>query len=356
MKTIQLGKKAIHNFSKPYVIAEIGANHNGDMDLARVMIKSAVDCGADAVKFQSWNSTSLIAKEEYDRNQSYDDGDGGKKHFGSLKEMVEKYYLRPEQHYELKAYCDALGVDFVSTPFSESEADLLQDCGVPFFKVASMDINNFPLLRHLASKGKPIILSTGMARLGEIDKAVELLSGLGVEDIALLHCISIYPPKDEDIHLNNITMLQQAFGLPIGFSDHSIGFSIPLASVALGACIIEKHFTTDKNLPGWDHEISADPNEMRIICQESPKIVAALGHHHRTVSAAEEAKKAKFRRSVVVKHDLPKGHILREEDLTSKRPGTGIPPDQLHMLIGHALQVDKKGDTLMKWEDLRKEK
>lgn len=351
MKKIQLGKKTVHNFSKPYVIAEIGANHNGDMELARTMIKSAVDCGADAVKFQSWNSTSLIAKEEYDRNQSYDDSP--KKHFGSLKEMVEKYYLRPEQHHELKAYCDELGVDFVSTPFSEEEVDLLQDCGVPFYKVASMDINNFQLLRYLAEKGKPVVLSTGMARLWEIDKAVDLLSGLGVQDIALLHCISIYPPKDEDIHLNNITMLQQAFGLPVGFSDHSIGFSIPLASVALGACIIEKHFTTDKDLPGWDHEISADPNELTIICRESRKIVASLGNFHRTVSPAEEAKKTKFRRSVVVKYDLAKGHILREEDLTSKRPGTGIPPDQLHMLVGQALQVDKEADTLMKWEDLR---
>jgi N-acetylneuraminate synthase len=353
MKTIQLGKKTVHNFSNPYVIAEIGANHNGNMELARTMIKSAVECGADAVKFQSWNSTSLIAREEYDRNQSYDDGDGGKKHFGSLKEMVEKYYLRPEQHFELKAFCDTLSVDFISTPFSESEVDLLHDCKVPFFKVASMDINNYPLLRYLATKDKPIILSTGMARLGEIDKAVELLNSLGIDDIALLHCISIYPPKDQDIHLNNISMLQKAFGLPIGFSDHSIGFSIPLASVALGACIIEKHFTTDKNLPGWDHEISADPTEMRVICHESPKILASLGNYHRIVSATEKAKKAKFRRSVVVKHNLHKGHILCEEDLTSKRPGTGIPPDQLHMLLGRTLRVDKEADTLMKWEDLK---
>lgn len=352
MNKVQLTPdREVHNFSVPYIIAEIGANHNGDMELARTMIKSAVDCGADAVKFQSWNSTSLIAKEEYDRNQSYDDSP--KKHFGSLKEMVEKYYLRPEQHHELKAYCDELGVDFVSTPFSEEEVDLLQDCGVPFYKVASMDINNFQLLRYLAEKEKPVVLSTGMARLWEIDKAVDLLSGLGVQDIALLHCISIYPPKDEDIHLNNITMLQQAFGLPVGFSDHSIGFSIPLASVALGACIIEKHFTTDKDLPGWDHEISADPNELTIICRESRKIVASLGNFHRTVSPAEEAKKTKFRRSVAVKHDLPKGHVLQEEDLTSKRPGTGIPPDQLHMLVGQALQVDKEADTLMKWEDVK---
>lgn len=353
MKKITLGKKEVYNFSAPYIIAEIGANHNGEMDLAKEMIKSVVDCGADAVKFQSWDNTSLIAKEEYDRNQSYDDGDGGKKHFGSLKEMVDKYYLRPEQHHELKAYCDDLGVDFCSTPFSAVEVDLLEGCNVPFYKVASMDINNSQLLNYLAQKGKPIVLSTGMARLGEIDRAVELLTQKGVHDIALLHCISIYPPAHEDIHLNNITMLQRAFDLPIGFSDHSIGFSIPLASVALGACIIEKHFTTDKELPGWDHKISADPAELKVICEQSPIIAASLGNYQRTVSAAEEAKKVKFRRSIVVKHDLPAGHILTEGDLTSKRPGTGIAPDQMHMLIGHPLKVKKEGDTLMKWEDLK---
>src|SRR5690606_11440595 len=146
-----------------------------------------------------------------------------------------------------------------------------------FYKVASMDINNVQLLNKMAEGGKPIILSTGMATLGEVDAAVELLTKRGVEDISLLHCISIYPPAYEDINLRNITMLQQAFNLPVGFSDHTIGFSIPLASVALGACIIEKHFTTDKGLPGWDHEISADPFEMKIICEESANIAASLG-------------------------------------------------------------------------------
>lgn len=350
MKKIVLGNKTVHNFSAPYIIAEIGANHNGDMVLAKEMIKSAADCGADAVKFQSWDNSSLIAKEEYDRNQSYDDGDGGKKHFGSLKDMVDKYYLRPEQHYELKAYSNELGVDFCSTPFSEKEVDLLESCEVPFYKVASMDINNVQLLNYLADKNKPIILSTGMARLWEIDKAVELLSLKGVKDISLLHCISIYPPAHEDIHLNNITMLQQAFDLPIGFSDHSIGFSIPLASVALGACIIEKHFTTDKDLPGWDHMISADPAELKVICEQSSIIAASLGNYHRTVSAAEEAKKAKFRRSIVVKHDLPAGHVLSDADLTSKRPGIGMSPDLISVLVGRSLNKAVSQDTLLNWD------
>jgi sialic acid synthase SpsE len=349
MKKIKLGNQEVHNFSRPYIIAEIGANHNGDMNLAKELIDSAVACGVNAVKFQSWTPKSIIAKEEFDRNQKYDDSP--KKHFGSLKEMVEKYYLREEQHYELRDYCLDKDVDFCSSPFSETEADLLEKCNVPFYKVASMDINNFSLLTHLAEKGKPVILSTGMARLSEIDKAVELLTKKNCNDIALLHCISIYPPLYEDIHLNNITMLQQAFGLPIGFSDHTIGFSIPLASVALGSCIIEKHFTTDKNLPGWDHEISADPYEMKIICVESEKISRSMGSFSRIVSEAEEQKKFKFRRSIVVTRDLSAGHVLTPADLTSKRPGTGISPDLMEHLIGKKLTADVSADTLLKWDN-----
>lgn len=351
MSSFKIGNKVIDNFLKPYIIAEIGANHNGSMDLAKKMIDSAVDCGADAVKFQSWTPNNLIAKEEYDRNQKYDDS--ATKHFGSLKEMVETYYLREEQHYELKAYCETKKVDFCSTPFSNYEVDLLEKCKVPFFKVASMDINNFPLLNYLADRGKPVILSTGMATLSEVDRALELLTKRGCKEMSLLHCISIYPPAYEDINLNNITMMQKTFGLPIGFSDHTIGFSIPLASVALGACIIEKHFTTDKNLPGWDHDISADPYEMKVICQESANIARSMGTFVKVVSKAEQDKKLKFRRSVVVLKDLKAGHILKAEDLTSKRPGTGISPDIIDQLIGRELKMDIGEDMLVKWEYIK---
>lgn len=351
MKEIKFGNKVIKDFTKPYIIAEIGANHNGDMDLAKKMIKTAHTNGADAVKFQSWSPTSLIAKEEYDRNQSYNDGDGGKKHFGSLKEMVEKYYLREEQHFELKSYCDNLGVTFASTPFSSYEVDLLEKCEIPFFKIASMDINNFQLLRVVSEKKKPVILSTGMSTMGEIDAAVNFLIKNNISEIALLHCISIYPPKYEDINLNNIPMLRQAFGLPIGFSDHTIGTSIPLASIALGACIIEKHFTTDKELPGWDHLISANPVELKIIREEGDNIVKSMGSFVRVVSDDEQGKKDKFRRSVVITKNLPSGHILTHDDLTSKRPGTGISPDLIENIVGRKLNRVKEEDTLLNWED-----
>ncbi|MDD2986291.1 N-acetylneuraminate synthase family protein [Flavobacterium sp.] len=349
MKVQLTPNKEVFNFCNPYIIAEIGANHNGDMDLAKKMIDSAVECGCDAVKFQSWTPQSLIAKEEYDRNQSYDDS--AKKHFGSLKEMVEKYYLRDEQHLELKQYCEHKGVDFCSSPFSKGEVDMLVKLDVPFLKIASMDINNLPFLKYAAKTMKPIVVSTGMSNMAEIETAVKTIQAEGNNQIVLLHCISIYPPKDKDIHLRNISMLQQTFDLPIGFSDHSFGASIPLASVALGACIIEKHFTLDKDLPGWDHEISANPVEMKTICADSKKIAAALGNTFRVVSEEEEQKKAKFRRSIVSAKNLEKGHVLTEADLNYKRPGTGIPPNEYHYLLGRKLNQAVDEDFLFNWNN-----
>lgn len=350
LKKIMIKNSEIVNFGVPYVIAEIGANHNGDMQLAKKMIDSAIECGADAVKFQSWTNSSLIAKEEYDNNQSYDDCK--KKHFGSLLEMVNKYALTHEGHVELKEYCDSLGVDFCSTPFSESEADMLEGLEVPFFKVASMDITNTRLIKHIARKGKPVIISTGMATLAEIDKAVKTIEGEGNTDISILHCISIYPPEMKDVNLNNIKMLQDAFDYPIGFSDHSVGSALPLASVALGACIIEKHFTLDKGLPGWDHAVSADPDELKVICGESKNIQIALGSTQRVVSEAELSKKSKFRRSVVSNRALEAGHILTASDFSFKRPGTGIPPEMEEMIIGRKLRINKSEDELLAWDDL----
>jgi len=348
---MKLGNREVKDFGIPYIIAEIGANHNGDMNLARKMIDSAKFCGCDAVKFQSWTPDSLIAKEEYERIQQYDDSP--KKHFGSLREMVEKYYLRPQQHRELKSYCDKIGIEFCSTPFSGDEADLLEALEVPFYKIASMDINNPGLLKHVAAKGKPIVLSTGMASLAEIENAVKTIETEGNHQIILLHCIAIYPPAYEDINLNNIPMLRQTFGYPVGFSDHSIGVSIPLASVALGSCVIEKHFTLDKDLPGWDHDVSANPEEMKLIVEETRNIAKALGTYRRVVSQAEEEKKLKFRRSIVTSKDLGKGHILTAEDLAFKRPGTGIRPDEAHYLIGRMLQRHLSDDQLIDWQDLR---
>ncbi len=349
MKIDLTSDKSVYNFCEPYIIAEIGANHNGEMDLARKMIDSAVACGSDAVKFQSWTPESLIAREEYDCNQKYDDS--AKKHFGSLREMVERYYLREEQHEELCDYCNEKNVDFVSTPFSIKEVDLLMRFKVPYVKVASMDLNQLNLLRYVAQQGKPVLLSTGMGTLGEIEQAILTVESEGNTQIILLHCISIYPPQIEDIHLRNITMLQETFGYPVGFSDHTIGTSIPLASVALGACVIEKHFTTDKNLPGWDHEISADPDELTKICRESKNINHSLGNLRRIVTQAENKKKKKFRRSAVAIGDLKAGDIIQADDIAYKRPGTAISPDEEKYLIGRRLKKPKSTDDLFQWSD-----
>jgi sialic acid synthase SpsE len=341
---------SIQNFSKPYVIAEIGSNHNGDMELAKKIIDAAVEAGAHAVKFQSWTPESLIAREEYEANTVYTDDP--KKHWGSLREMVEEYYLRADQHKELNEYCKSKGVDFCSTPFSEEEADLLMELDVPFFKVASMDINNLRLLKYLAKTGKPIILSTGMATMGEIEQAVQVVEDIGNKQIVLLHCVSVYPPEMETINLRNITTLQQAFGYPVGFSDHTIGSAIPLASVALGACLIEKHFTIDKDLPGWDHMISADPDEMSVITKESENIVVAMGSSRRLISEAEKKKMPKMRRSIVISRELKKGTTIREEDLLFKRPGTGISPDQESFVVGRTVNRNIEADSVLRWKDL----
>jgi len=340
----------ICNFGLPYIIAEIGANHNGDIDLAKQMIDAAKACGANSVKFQSWTPESLIAEEEYRNNQKYDDSP--KKHFGSLREMVEKYYLREDQHRELKEYCDAQDIAFCSTPFSRQEADLLAELDVPFYKVASMDINNPELLRYIARRQKPVLLSTGMATLAEIEQAIRVVEEEGNQQIVLLHCISIYPPAYEDINLRNISMLQQTFGYPVGFSDHTFGTAIPLASVALGCCLIEKHFTLDKKLPGWDHAISADPAEMEVIVRESRNIYLAMGTSRRIVSPAEIDKRRKFRRSLVTTRPLPEGTVLNAVDLTCKRPGTGIAPDAQPYVIGRTLARGLGADELVRWEDL----
>ena len=333
----------------PYIIAEVGSNHNGDMNLCRQLIDAAAETGAHAVKFQSWTDKSLIAEEEYDRNTDYSDK---KKHFGSLREMVTAYQLTSEQHVQAHARCVERGIAFCSTPFSDEEVDLLDSLNVPFFKIASMDVVHLSLLRHVARKKRPVVISTGMATLGEIEQAVDTVRAEGNEQIVLLHCISIYPPEYETIHLRNMETLQRAFDCPVGFSDHTLGTAIPLAAIALGACMIEKHFTLDQEMAGWDHAISANPEQMRTIVTEGKNIVMALGNSRRTVSDAEMEKRKKFRRSLVARKALSKGHILCESDFDAKRPGTGVAPDEVQYIVGRTLANDLAEDQVLRWSHL----
>ncbi len=349
MNSMKLGDVAIGPGNPPYVIAEIGSNHNGDLTLCRRLIDAAAEAGANAVKFQSWTETSLIAKEEYDRNTDYSDK---KKHFGSLKDMVKAYQFTPEQHLEANEYCKKRGVTFCSTPFSPDEADLLEKLDVPFFKIASMDIVNPPLLRHVARKMRPMLISTGMATLAEIEQAVETVRSEGNQQIVLLHCVSIYPPDYEMLHLKNMETLNKAFDLPVGFSDHTLGTAISLAAIALGACIVEKHFTLDQDMPGWDHAISANPEQLKTITQEGKNIVTALGSSRRIITEAELEKRTKFRRSLVARCDLKPGHVLAEVDLDAKRPGTGISPTEITYVLGRTLKKMIKEDQVLRWNDL----
>lgn len=349
MKQVKLGNALVGDDMPPYIIAEIGSNHNGDMELCRRLIDAAAAAGAHAVKFQSWSDKSLISREEFARNTEYSDK---KKHFGSLLEMVRAYQFTVEQHREAAAYCEKCDIAFCSTPFSSDETDLLESLNVPFFKIASMDIVNLPFLRYVARKQRPVVISTGMANLAEIEQAVETVRGQGNDQVVLLHCIAIYPPEYSAIHLRNIPMLTQAFCVPVGFSDHSLGTAIPLAAITLGACVIEKHFTLDKNMPGWDHAISADPAEMQVIATEGHNIFSALGRSCRTVSSAEMEKRKQFRRSLVTLAPLPKGYVLTSADLTAKRPGTGISPAEQDYVVGRALARAVEEDQVLSWDDL----
>jgi N,N'-diacetyllegionaminate synthase len=349
MNIYKFGAISIGGNNPPYVIAEVGSNHNGDMELCHRLIDAAADAGAHAVKFQSWTETSLIAKEEYDRNTDYSDK---KKHFGSLREMVKAYQLTPEQHKEAHAQCRRRGIAFCSSPFSTEEADLLETFDVPFYKIASMDIVNPGLLRHIARKKRPVIISTGMATLAEIEQAVETVRNEGNEQIVLLHCVSIYPPDYDMLHLRNLDTLRQAFGVPVGFSDHTLGTAIPLAAIALGACVIEKHFTLDQDMPGWDHAISANPEQLKTIVTEGANIVTALGSSRRIVTETELEKRKKFRRSLVARYDLPRGHVLAENDLNAKRPGTGIAPTEIKYAVGRKIACDIQEDQVLHWNHL----
>ncbi len=350
MEKLSINGRLVGPDEPPYIIAEIGSNHNGDLALARQLIDAAKECGANAVKFQSWSKSSLISKAEYERNTEYSDK---KKHFGSLEAMVDAYQFTPVQHYEVIKYCREIDIDFLSSCFSPAEVDLLDELDTPALKIASMDINHLSLLEYVASKGRPVILSTGMASLGEIERALNIFKRSGSAPVALLHCISIYPPNYEDINLRNIPMLQQAFGVPVGFSDHSFGSSVSLAAVALGACIIEKHFTLDKDMAGWDHAISANPRELAEITRESRNIFIGLGTIARRVSQAEEDKKKQFRRCIVVKRAMKAGNVLALSDLDYKRPGTGVHPDEASYVVGRSLLRDLEADAELQWADLQ---
>lgn len=349
MENLMIGGRAVGTGEPPWVIAEIGANHNGDMGLCRRLVDAAQEAGADAVKFQSWSKDSLISRPEYARNTRYAKLDPSAL---TLEQAVEKYQFTPDQHREIAAYCKTRGITFFSSAFSRPEVELLESLDVPVYKVASMDVNHLPLLDVIAATGKPVILSTGMATMGEIERALDRLRGGGSGPVALLHCIAIYPCPPAEANLRNIPMLANTFGVPVGFSDHTMGVAAALAAVALGACILEKHFTISKELEGWDHAISADPGELAAIVQGSTAVFQALGRTERVIGSAELEKRKTFRRRAVARRGLKEGSRLTADDLEFKRPGTGISPDEVDRVVGRVLSRDVAAEDELEWSDL----
>lgn len=337
--------------NQPYIIAEIGSNHNGDMQIAEKLIASAKESGADCVKFQSWSKETIFSKIKYEENYFLADDYRNRTDY-TLEEIVEEFSVSEQELIELQAIAHKNDIEFSCTPFSNREAEFLaHELNVPFIKVASMDVNNYPFLNHVAKLQKPIVLSTGLSTLSEIDKAILTIEATGNKNITILHCVAEYPPKDKNVNLNNIVTLQNCFpDYDVGFSDHSIGTCLPLASVALGVKIIEKHFTLDKNMFGWDHKISATPAEMSEISEGSKRISDALGSYR--ISALEsDERKSEFRRSIVTTKAIGKGHIFTVDDLTFKRPGTGIKPEFCEMIIGRSAQRDIEQDELLTPDD-----
>ncbi|MCI9486924.1 MAG: N-acetylneuraminate synthase [Lachnospiraceae bacterium] len=341
--------KDMSEHGKTYVIAEAGANHNGDMELAKRLIDSAVACGADCVKFQSWTKDSIFSKKVYQDNFFLRDDYRNRTDY-TLEQIVDKYHIDKKKHIELKNYCEEKGIEFASTPFSRDEVDLLIELDVPFIKVASMDLNNIPFLEYIATKGKPVILSTGLCPLSDVALAVETLQSNHCTDIILLHCVSIYPPRNDEVNLNNIDMLRTCFDVRVGYSDHTIGTVAPVMSLAKGVCVIEKHFTLDKAMEGWDHKISASPEELSVICEAAKIGHLMLGSRVKTVNEDRERREA-FQRSIVAARQIEKGMVISEDAIDYKRPGTGIAPKYYKSVVGRTAKRDIAYDEIISWED-----
>lgn len=345
----------------PYVVAEIGGNHNGDLDLAKQMIKAAKACGADAVKFQLYRRCDLWTETHLNE---LNDGTVKLENVSnwSTKELgledifaqVDRFSVQEQEHIEFFKCARECGIDYGTSAFTKQDVDFCVDQKVATLKIASCDVTNLDLIEHVISKDYPVHIALGMASMAEIEAIVNIVPESMRHNITLLHCISLYPPKDDIVNLRFIETLRQNFGMNVGYSDHTLGFEIPLAAMALGASVIEKHFTLDKKMPGWDHAVSADPFEMRIICSAARRITDALGNGIKKLSSDELAKRDKFRRSIAIIRPLKAGQEIAYEDIAFKRPGTGISANRLHEIIGSHVNHDIAADTTLFWEDLVK--
>ncbi len=328
------------------IIAEAGVNHNGSMELAKKLIDVAADAGVDYVKFQTFKAENLVTKTamqaEYQQRNMGDDGN-------SQYNMLKKLELSHEQHVELIGYCREKGVKFLSTAFDFESMDYLASLHLGLWKVPSGEITNYPYLKKIADYQEPVIISTGMSTMEEIQAAMKVLTdnGLQKEQISVLHCNTEYPTPMTDVNLSAMNEMCRQLGVVIGYSDHTQGIEVPIAAVAMGAGIIEKHFTLDRSLPGPDHKASLEPDELKAMVTAIRNIEQAIGTGHKTISASERKNKAVARKSIVAARDIKKGELFTEENLTVKRPGNGINPMRWPEIIGKKAIHDFNEDELI---------
>jgi len=320
------------------IIAEAGINHNGNINTAKKLINVAVDAGADFVKFQSFSAETLMTanaeKAEYQRNLTNNSE--------SQFEMIEKLELKREAHEELIQYCNKKDIKFLSTAFDHVSIDMLSELDILIYKVPSGEITNLPYLRHIGGMGKPVIISTGMATLKEVEDALNIIvkSGTPKGEITVLHCNTEYPTPMQDVNLKAMLTIRDELGVKVGYSDHTLGIEIPIAAVALGATIIEKHFTLDRNLPGPDHRASLDPDELKAMVKAIRNIEKAMGDGIKQPSLSEIKNMPIARKSIVAKKFIKKGELFTEENLAVKRPGIGISPMEWDSLLGRVSDSD----------------
>lgn len=338
MNPVQIGNRMIGPGYPCFLVAEIGVNHNGDMDMAERSIDAAAEAGADAVKFQNFRTEDFVS----DRSLMYEYVSQGRTVRESQYEMFKRCELSPESLHALKEHCSRRGIVFFSTPTSEEGIAHLQEIGTQLLKNGSDYLQHLPLIRAMARTGLPTVISTGMSTLAEIDDAVRAFRGAGGQHLILLHCTSTYPALAEDVHLKKIPSLAAAFGCPVGFSDHSWDIVAAVGAVALGACFIEKHFTLDRELPGPDHRFSSDPAELKALVEAVRTVEQNLGQSQIGLTESEVPGRRDFRLSCVAARDLPAGHVLAEDDLAYRRPGVGIPPAHAYLLMARRL---KRGVT-----------
>lgn len=312
-----------------YIIAEAGVNHNGSFELACKLVDAAKTAGVDCIKFQTFKAKNLVShsaqKAEYQKDTTGE---------GSQIDMLKKLELSYDEFLKLKAYCDEKGICFLSTPFDFESIEFLNSIDMPFWKIPSGEITNYPYLVNLARTGKPIVMSTGMCEMKEIETAIKVLTKNGTKEIKLLHCNTEYPTPFEDVNLKAMETMRDAFGFEVGYSDHTKGIEAPIAAVALGATVIEKHFTLDRNMQGPDHKASLEPDELSAMVKAIRHIEAALGNGDKRPSPSERKNLAVARKSIVAKRKIQAGELFTEENITVKRPGTGINPMRWNEVIG----------------------